>query len=206
MTLAFTLLPSVSAACLALCVAGCGGEQGRGGGQEAAQAPEAVQAPEVAAPSLPQPAVHHPVSQRPPMKLYLWESGAAREVTPPRDCAERIPALLDELFAGAIVPLRLLVTEEWIQEARAQGRWVEVRYDATTIFTSRTRGEFALDRLLIPLEHPTLAQPPPTPESPRPSPNVTLFMAAGEEGWISGPLANPEGWPLALELEACLGR
>ena len=138
------------------------------------------------------------------MKLFLWESGAAREVVSQEACAERIPALLDELFAGASVPLRLLVTEEWIQEVRAQGRWVEVRYDATTVFTSRTRGEVALDRLLIPLEHPTLAPSPSTPEASRVSSNVTLFMADGEESWITGPLANPEGWPLALELEACL--
>jgi len=138
------------------------------------------------------------------MKLYLWESGVAREVYPREACAHRIPVLLDELFAGASIPLRLLVTEEWIQEALAQGRWVEVRYDAITVFTSLARGDVALDRLLFPLEHPTLAPPPSTPQGPRPSSNVTLFSGEPEGGWITGPLANPEGWPLARELEACL--
>mgnify|MGYP006278063121 CR=1 FL=1 len=129
------------------------------------------------------------------MKLTFLEDGEPRDVELRGECREEVPDLLEELLAGASDPVRLLVTEERVREARSEGRWLEVRFDSTTVYTSRVRGEVSLDQILVPLRHPEFA-----PEEG--GANVTFFV--GEGGWATGPLANPEGAPVREELARCV--
>jgi len=134
-----------------------------------------------------------PASQRGPMIVTYYQEGEARtpEISP--SCRERIPEILDELV-GQGEPVRLLVSEERIDEIRATVEAVEVLLPETRRFEGENGNAFLARRFLVPLGGESWV-------GDEDHPRATVFV--GEEGYQSGPLMAPTGWPLAQELRAC---
>ncbi len=129
------------------------------------------------------------------MEVTYHDRGEASAVTLDGACADRVPELLRELLAGATAPVRLIGTEATIQALREEGRAAELIFAEPLPLEVGTRGPQEIDRVIVPLEHPSFV-------GSDEYPSVTLMLGAGE--YRTGPPSNPAGLPLARELETCL--
>lgn len=129
------------------------------------------------------------------MDVFYYTEGERTEAELDDRCRERVPEILEELVAGTTEMLRLLVSEERIQEIR-ETRAVEVVFDESRRFTSEALDAYDARRVLVPLQEGDYA-------GDEENPRLTIFL--GDESYQTGPLLHPSGLPLGRELEACAG-
>lgn len=136
-----------------------------------------------------------PAEETLPVELIRHENGEGRTVDLSAACGDRIPALVEELLAGAS-PVRLLVDEARIQEVK-DGRALEVVFDESQRFSTAARLDTRARRLLLPLDDPYWV-------GTDDRPFAVVFL--GEEEYGTGPYRNEEGLSLLRELESCARR
>jgi hypothetical protein len=137
-----------------------------------------------------------PPDQGGPMVVTYYRDGEARLADVSPECRERIPELVRELVAVA-EPVRLLVSEERIEEIRETLEAVEVVFPEPQRLRSASGNEMVVRRVLVPLSGEGYVG-----DGERRF--ATLFL--GDAGYRSGPLMTPTGWPLAEELGGCARR
>ncbi len=127
-----------------------------------------------------------------PMNLTIYQDGKSTEVRPDAQRSEKIQSCVMKLLAGADDVLRLYVGEDRIASLRAHEHCVEIQYDSAMSFATKQFGTMKLTRVLLPLTGDLAGD--------AASPVATVIV--GDPDYQSGPLRNPEGWPIALELDS----
>ena len=89
------------------------------------------------------------------------------------------------------------VSESLVNRIRTSDSALEFVYDRPQQFTSTTKGKYTITRILLPLTGDYAGS--------AADPSAAVFFA-NDKGFITGPLRNPNGRPLLLQLQGLLLR
>ena len=85
-----------------------------------------------------------------PPKCFYFQQGDYREID--LQSPERLLRLLNDLVAHTDDMLKLLVSEDRIEDIKSETTGIEVIYSRRVSVESRELGRFHIDRLLVPFE------------------------------------------------------
>jgi hypothetical protein len=129
------------------------------------------------------------------MKAYTYAHGtkAERRLTAPDQ--ETVKTIIAELFEGTSDMLRVRVDDDRINDIRTKERAIEIVFDQLQTFKSNDLGSFSIRRLFIPVTGDYVGDPT--------TPSATLFPA-DDDGFMSGPLGNPNGYNVLVRLDSII--
>ncbi len=131
-----------------------------------------------------------------PMSVTMYRDGRSTNFRPDAQQSEEIHSCLVTLLDGADEVMRVYVGDDRIANLRVHERCVEIQYDSSMLFTKGKFAPMRLTRIFLPLSGDLAG----TDTSP------VATMIVGDPEYQSGPLRNPTGWPVALELDSLVER
>jgi hypothetical protein len=114
-------------------------------------------------------------------KCFYFKQGNYKEID--IKSPDRLNHHLEKLINETDDVLKLLVSEERINDIKKEESGIEIIYTEKTSIKSSKLGQFLIDRILIPFEGTFVGD--------SSSPVVTIFI--GDSTYISGPLRNSNG-------------
>jgi len=131
------------------------------------------------------------------MQAFVHQGGSAtqHQITSVRQ--KKIESLLSDLFRGASDMYLVYVSESLVNRIRTSDSALEFVFDKPRQFTSTIKGKYTITRILLPLTGDYAGS--------ATDPSAAVFVA-NDKGFITGPLRNPIGRPLLLQLQGLLLR
>jgi len=129
------------------------------------------------------------------MKAYTYANGTKSEQQLTAPDQETVKTIIAELFKGTSDMLRVRVDDDRINDIRNKERAIEIVFDELQTFKSKDLGSFSIRRLFVPLTGDYVGD--------AKNPSATLFPA-NDDGFMSGPLENPNGYNALLRLDSVI--
>ena len=131
------------------------------------------------------------------LRVLYYKAGEKTEITMDSLLYARVRRFVDTLFLDASETLKLLVDDERIEELKMHETVLEIVFDKTDSLRSERLGIFPSRKVLVPFSGDFVGDVE--------SPIITIF-AGDTDGYSSGPLRNPKGYPTLMELKSLVER
>lgn len=128
------------------------------------------------------------------MNVEVIKNSSAEKVSLDRDLQKRVFQLITSLIEESDDVLRLMVTEDRINEIKENEESIEIVFNSKKEFESVQLGGESIKKILLPLTGEFIGSPE--------DPIITIFI--GDDDYFSGPLRNSIGYQKLMEIKSII--